>query len=92
MFASFPAFLAAEDVNIIVVDWSVGASAIDHRLVIRNTIASGQAVGAFINWVNQVSGSTPVMYHIVGHGFGGHQAGIIGRNVDGNVAYITGET
>ncbi|KAJ8735421.1 hypothetical protein PYW07_007041 [Mythimna separata] len=84
-----PVFLAAEDVNIIVVDWSVGASAIDHRIAIRNTIASGQAVAAFINWVNEASGSTPVMYHIVGHGLGGHQAGIIGRNVDGDVAYIT---
>ncbi|XP_047022586.1 pancreatic triacylglycerol lipase-like [Helicoverpa zea] len=84
-----PVFLAAEDVNVIVVDWSIGASSIDYRTVIVNTISSGQAVAAFINWVNEVGGATPVMYHIVGHGFGGHQAGIIGRNVKGNVAYIT---
>ncbi|XP_022822326.1 pancreatic triacylglycerol lipase-like [Spodoptera litura] len=84
-----PVFLAAEDVNIIVVDWSIGASSIDYRTVIRNTITSGEAVGAFINWVNRESGATPTMYHIVGHGFGGHQAGIVGRNVDGDIAYIT---
>ncbi|CAH0592304.1 unnamed protein product [Chrysodeixis includens] len=84
-----PAFLAAEDVNVIVVDWSLGAASISYRIVIENTISSGRAVGQFINWVNQESGSTPVMYHIVGHGFGGHQAGIIGRNVNGNIAYIT---
>lgn len=84
-----PVFLAAEDVNIIVVDWSLGASSIEYRTVIRNTIASGEAVAAFINWVNRESGATPTMYHIVGHGFGGHQAGIVGRNVDGDVAYIT---
>lgn len=84
-------FLAAEDVNIIVLDWSLGASAFDPRILNRNTIASGAAVGAFINWLNQESGSSPVMYHIIGHGVGGHQAGIIGRNVDGDVAYITGE-
>ncbi|KOB74607.1 Pancreatic lipase 2, partial [Operophtera brumata] len=87
---SFLAFLAAEDVNIIVVDWSVGASSISYRVVIENTIASGIAVAKFIDWLNQETHSSGVQYHIVGHGFGGHQAGIIGRNVQGHVAYITG--
>ncbi|KAG6447342.1 hypothetical protein O3G_MSEX004921 [Manduca sexta] len=85
-----PAFLAAEDVNIIVVDWSAGASSLSYRLVIANTIASGRAVADFISWINQQTQASLVQYHIVGHGFGGHQAGIIGRNLGGQVAYITG--
>ncbi|KAJ2947739.1 hypothetical protein O0L34_g9514 [Tuta absoluta] len=85
-----PAFLAVEDVNIIVVDWSAGASSLLHRLVIANTIKSGAAVAQFITWLNQASGANLGQYHIVGHGFGGHQAGIVGRNLGGNVAYITG--
>ncbi|KAI5639767.1 lipase domain-containing protein [Phthorimaea operculella] len=85
-----PAFLAVEDVNIIVVDWSAGASSLLYRVVIANTITSGAAVARFITWLNQASGATLAQYHIVGHGFGGHQAGIVGRNLGGNVAYITG--
>ncbi|XP_072945527.1 pancreatic triacylglycerol lipase-like [Epargyreus clarus] len=85
-----PAFLAAEDVNVIVVDWSAGANALNYRTVIANTLSSGAAVASFIDWLNQAAGSTPVQYHIVGHGFGGHQAGIVGRNVQGDITYITG--
>ncbi|XP_075970606.1 pancreatic triacylglycerol lipase-like [Anticarsia gemmatalis] len=85
-----PALLAAEDLNIIVVDWSVGASSISYRTVIANTIASGKSVAEFINWVNTVTASSSVMYHVIGFGFGGHQAGIVSRNIVGNVAYVTG--
>lgn len=82
--------MAAEDVNVIVVDWSVGASSVNYRTVIANTLSSGAAVANFIDWLNQVTGSSPVQYHIVGHGFGAHQAGIVGRNVQGDITYITG--
>lgn len=73
------------------VDRSSGSSSINYRLVILNTISSGEAVANFIQWLNNVSGSTPAQFHVVGHGFGGHQAGIVGRNLQGRVSYITGE-
>ncbi|XP_026325352.1 pancreatic triacylglycerol lipase-like [Hyposmocoma kahamanoa] len=85
-----PAFLAAEDVNVIVVDWSLGSNSVNLATSVANTVTSGESVARFINWLNQAAGVTAGSYHIVGYGLGGHQAGIVGRNVDGDVAYITG--
>ncbi|KAM3955124.1 pancreatic triacylglycerol lipase-like, partial [Aphomia sociella] len=48
-----------------------------------------ESVARFINWLNLVTGVTASNYHIVGIGLGGHQAGVLGRNVEGDVAYIT---
>ncbi|XP_075989748.1 lipase member H-A-like [Anticarsia gemmatalis] len=84
-----PAFLSGEDLNVIVVDWSTGAGSINYFTAVTNTLASGLSVARFINWLNTVTGAVPAMYHIVGHHLGGHQAGIVGRNVRGDVGYIT---
>ncbi|XP_031767816.1 lipase member H-like [Galleria mellonella] len=84
-----PAFLAVEDVNIIVVDWSAGADTGVYISAVGNTVTSGESVARFVNWLNSVTGVTADRYHIVGLGLGGHQAGIIARNVDGEIAYIT---
>ncbi|KAL4711041.1 hypothetical protein ACJJTC_015217 [Scirpophaga incertulas] len=85
-----PAFLSAEDVNVIVVDWSAGAGDINYATAVANTVTGGQAVARFINWLNQATGSSPAFFHIIGHSLGAHKAGIIGRNLDGRLAYITG--
>ncbi|XP_072937163.1 inactive pancreatic lipase-related protein 1-like [Epargyreus clarus] len=85
-----PAFLAAEDLNVIALDWSAGSGSVNYAAALANTITSGRAVAEFINWLNEASGSTPVQYHIVGHGLGGHQAGIVARNVKGDVTIVTG--
>ncbi|XP_026747853.1 lipase member H-like [Trichoplusia ni] len=84
-----PAFLSAEDVNVIVVDWSAGAGSINYLAALANTVPSGESVANFISWLNDVTGAVPNMYHIVGHSLGGHKAGIVGRNLDGKIAYIT---
>ncbi|KAI8438264.1 hypothetical protein MSG28_010859, partial [Choristoneura fumiferana] len=83
------AFLAAENVNVIVVDWSEGSSGL-YSAALENTVSSGQAVAQFINWLNEASFSSPVQYHIVGHGLGGHKAGIVARHVEGSITYVTG--
>lgn len=83
--------MAAEDVNVIVVDWSSGSNSLQYREVNANAISSGSAVAQFINWLNQNTGSVLAQYHIIGHGVGGHQAGIVGRNLNGQVPYITGK-
>ncbi|XP_045773213.1 pancreatic triacylglycerol lipase-like [Maniola jurtina] len=84
-----PALLRAGDLNVIVVDWSRGANAIRYREANENTVRSGGAVARFVNWLNQESGSSLTQYHIIGHGLGGHQAGVVGRNLQGRVPYIT---
>uniref|UniRef100_A0A2H1VXQ6 SFRICE_019245 n=1 Tax=Spodoptera frugiperda TaxID=7108 RepID=A0A2H1VXQ6_SPOFR len=85
-----PAFLQAEDVNVIVVDWSAGAGTINYFTAVENTLTSGQSVARFITWLNGATGAVPSMYHLVGHSLGGHQVGIVGRHVGGQIAYITG--
>nr|ACD37364.1 pancreatic lipase 2 [Mamestra configurata] len=87
--ALVPAFLSAEDVNVIVVDWSAGAGTINYFAAVSNTVTSGESVARFIEWLNSVTGASPTMYHVLGHSLGAHQAGIIGRNVGGRIAYIT---
>ncbi|KAH9627749.1 hypothetical protein HF086_017292 [Spodoptera exigua] len=50
---------------------------------------SAHAVAKFLAWLNNVSGSRLEDYHIIGHGLGAHQAGIVGRLLGGWVGYIT---
>ncbi|CAG9790512.1 unnamed protein product [Diatraea saccharalis] len=83
-------FLAAEDVNVIVVDWSAGSGSINYAAAVANTVPSGISVASFINWLNSAAGTTPVMFHLVGFSLGAHQVGIIGRHLGGSIAYITG--
>ncbi|XP_030033676.2 pancreatic triacylglycerol lipase [Manduca sexta] len=84
-----PAFLAAEDLNVIVVDWSAGAGSINYFTALANTVPAGLSVARFIAWLNRATSAVPSMYHLVGHSLGGHMVGIIGRNLGGEVAYIT---
>ncbi|XP_050671073.1 pancreatic triacylglycerol lipase-like [Leptidea sinapis] len=88
--ALIPVLLAAENVNVIVVDWSSGANSLNYRIVNWNSVTSGEAVAKFINFVNQWTGSNLSQYHIIGHGVGGHKAGVVGRNLNGQIGYITG--
>ncbi|XP_053622734.1 pancreatic triacylglycerol lipase-like [Plodia interpunctella] len=85
-----PAFLSAENVNVIVVDWSAGGGNLNYLTAVSNTVTSGESVARFINWLNSVTGTSAAHYHLVGHSLGAHQAGVIGRNINGNIAYITG--
>ncbi|CAG9120234.1 unnamed protein product [Plutella xylostella] len=84
-----PSFLQAADVNVIVVDWSAGANVVNYAAAVRNTVKSGESVAWFITWLNSVTGADSRSYHVVGHSLGAHQAGVIGRNVEGGIAYIT---
>ncbi|XP_075989794.1 pancreatic lipase-related protein 2-like [Anticarsia gemmatalis] len=77
-----------EDVNVIVVDWSTGASGL-YTSAVLNTPTSGIAVASFIAWLSDASGASLDTFHVVGHGLGGHQAGIVGRNLGGQIGYIT---
>ncbi|KAF9406004.1 hypothetical protein HW555_013468 [Spodoptera exigua] len=75
--------------NAIVVDWSAGNSGLNLVRAVQNTILSGASVARFILWLNSITGANLSQYHVVGYSLGGHQAGAVGRNLGGMVAYIT---
>ncbi|KAJ8704791.1 hypothetical protein PYW08_012111 [Mythimna loreyi] len=83
-----PAFLAKEDANVILVDWSAGSGTWNFNQAVINTIMSGQAVARFVNWLDSVN-PVQTRYHIAGFSLGGQQAGIIGRNLARPPAHIT---
>ncbi|XP_075990000.1 lipase member H-like isoform X2 [Anticarsia gemmatalis] len=83
-----PAYLAAADVNILVVDWSVGAGTINYATAVLNTVTSGEGVARFISWLCGITGTSLTQFHLTGHSLGGHQVGVIGRNLGGVVPYI----
>ncbi|XP_037298371.1 lipase member H-like [Manduca sexta] len=83
-----PAFLEAEDVNVIMTDWSVGAAG-NYLPALLNCIRSGESVAKYLQWLVEESGGDLSRFHLVGHSLGGHQVGIIGRNLGGVVPYIT---
>ncbi|KAL0803309.1 hypothetical protein ABMA28_017219 [Loxostege sticticalis] len=79
------ALLASQDLNVIGVDWSVGARPDPN---FYNALASGQSVARFINWLGSfgVRGSNVV---IIGYSLGGQQAGMIGRYTNERISYIS---
>ncbi|XP_075989629.1 pancreatic triacylglycerol lipase-like [Anticarsia gemmatalis] len=83
------AYLTAEDVNVIMVDWSVGAG-MDYVVALNNVIRSADHVSRYINWLLAASGGNIARYHVIGHSLGAHQAGIVGRQLGGRLPYITG--
>ena len=51
--------------------------------------SAGEHVAKYISWLNAASGARLDNYHIIGHSLGGHQVGVIGRQLRGQVPYIT---
>ncbi|KAJ8706736.1 hypothetical protein PYW07_012814 [Mythimna separata] len=85
-----PAFLAKEDANVIVVDWSAGSGTINYPAAVRNTVSSGEGVARFINWLESaLPDAQQSQYHIAGFSLGGQQSGVVGRNLVRSPAYIT---
>ncbi|CAG9811887.1 unnamed protein product [Chironomus riparius] len=73
-------FLARSDLNVIVVDWSVGAGA-NNYITARNRVGpAGQVVGQFIDFLNENGFVQHNQVHIVGHSLGSHVAGHAGKN------------
>ncbi|XP_063836384.1 lipase member I-like [Ostrinia nubilalis] len=83
-----PAFLAADDVNVIIVDWSKGANS-HVALSTFYSVLSGNFVARFTRWLTQQSGANLADFHIVGLGLGGLNAGFISRRLNSEVGYVT---
>ncbi|XP_075989793.1 pancreatic lipase-related protein 2-like isoform X2 [Anticarsia gemmatalis] len=82
------AYLTAEDVNVIMVDWSIGAGVL-YVVALNNVHRSADHVSRYINWLLAASGGNIARYHVIGHSLGAHQAGIVGRQLGGRLPYIT---
>ncbi|XP_063825810.1 pancreatic triacylglycerol lipase-like [Ostrinia nubilalis] len=80
------AHLSAEDVNLFAIDWSRGASVYTEGL--SQAPQCGRIIADFINLIISELNYNVNQIRIVGHGLGGHVAGIAARNVNGIVPHI----
>ncbi|XP_053618388.1 pancreatic triacylglycerol lipase-like [Plodia interpunctella] len=83
-----PAHLSVEDVNLIAVDWSVGASAYVEGLA--NAPEVGERVATFINLLLTNFNSNEETFRIVGVGLGAQIAGIAAKNSVRPLPHIIG--
>ena len=81
----FPPLKQAQDVNVIIVDWQVGANRVNYALSATNT----QVVGACSNFVKDRLGGSD--FHCSGHSLGGQTCGYMGKAAGGNLDRITGQ-
>ncbi|KAI5639761.1 lipase domain-containing protein [Phthorimaea operculella] len=85
-----PAFLAASDCNVIVLDWRRAASAPNYFSSARIVPEIGAHLGQFLAWLIENAGGDWNRVHLVGHSLGAHVIGNAGRTVGGRIARITG--
>ncbi|KAM3955122.1 lipase member I-like [Aphomia sociella] len=83
-----PAYLAAADVNVILVDWSEGAK-LSTLFSLFYMSLSARNVRNFINFVSQTTGQSLADFQLVGFGLGALQAGLVGRRLKRQIGYIT---
>ena len=91
----FAEYLAADDYNIIAVDWSHMATWDNYFKAAENAILVGQHSGEFMTMMVRDYGLKPEMTHLIGHSLGAHLSGHAGRKVQenglGKIARITGK-
>ncbi|XP_059048016.1 pancreatic triacylglycerol lipase-like [Achroia grisella] len=83
------AFLAAQDANVIVVDWRALANS--NYLTATNGVPGvGQFLGNFLVWLINTAGGNWNNVHLVGFSLGAHVVGNAGRQAGGRPARVTG--
>jgi pimeloyl-ACP methyl ester carboxylesterase len=82
------AILDAEDVNVIIVNWSKG-NGFPYEKATANTQVVGAETGLFINYMIANHGAKAADFHVIGHSLGSHIAGYAGKQVVG-LGRITG--
>jgi pimeloyl-ACP methyl ester carboxylesterase len=76
------AFLARDDLNVIRVNWQIGASG-SYNQATQNTRVVGAQVAVLIHHLESQFGMSGAQFHIVGHSFGAQTAGYAGERVKG---------
>ncbi|CAF1034932.1 unnamed protein product [Rotaria sordida] len=82
------AILDAEDVNVILVDWSK-KNGFPYEQGAANTQIVGAEIALFVNYLIAQHGSKATDFHIIGHSLGGQTAGYAGARIPG-LGRITG--
>ncbi|XP_053622733.1 lipase member H-like [Plodia interpunctella] len=82
-----PAYLSADDVNVVVVDWSRGAN-IGTALAGIYASWSSLFTAFFTLWLSNVSGQPLNQFTLVGFGLSGLKVGQIGRLLERNVGHV----
>lgn len=74
------AYLQRGSLNVIVVDWSVGASTTLYQTARNRVSAVGATVSLFINFLHRVAGARHADVNVIGHNLGAHIAGLAGKH------------
>ncbi|XP_071953357.1 pancreatic triacylglycerol lipase-like [Antedon mediterranea] len=83
------ALLQHESVNIIAVDWSIGAGNIIYQRSCQNARVAGKKTALFLKFLHDITGASYSNMHIIGHSLGAHVAGYAGEAQPG-IGRITG--
>lgn len=84
------AFLAVQDVNVIVVDWGGVANNWNYLDSARQVPDIGQHLGQFIIWLFNNAGGNYNQLHLIGFSLGAHVVGNAGRTIGRRAARVTG--
>uniref|UniRef100_UPI001E1B0074 lipase member I n=1 Tax=Jaculus jaculus TaxID=51337 RepID=UPI001E1B0074 len=81
--------LMEEDMNVIVVDWSQGATTFIYNRAVKNTRVVADILSKSI--INLVShGASLDSFHFIGMSLGAHVSGFVGKKFSGQIGRITG--
>ncbi|MDK0634180.1 hypothetical protein P5E82_15025, partial [Clostridium perfringens] len=83
------AFLAVQDVNVIVVDWRALANS-NYITAANGVPGVGQFLGNFLVWLINTAGGNWNNVHLVGFSLGAHVVGSAGRQAGRRAARVTG--
>ncbi|CAH0592301.1 unnamed protein product [Chrysodeixis includens] len=83
------AFLAAQDCNVIVVDWRQLAGTL-YTNAAAGVPSVGQHLGNFLVWLINNAGGNWNNVHLAGHSLGAHIVGVAGRQAGGRPSRVTG--
>ncbi|CAG9796751.1 unnamed protein product [Diatraea saccharalis] len=83
------AFLAVQDVNVIVVDWRQLANT-GYNTAASGVPGVGQFLGNFLQWLINNAGGNWNNVHLVGFSLGAHIVGNAGRQAGGRPSRVTG--
>lgn len=84
------AFLAVQDVNVIVVDWSALANS-NYNTAAAGVPNVGQFLGNFLVWLINTAGGNWNNVHLVGFSLGAHVVGNAGRTAGSRPSRVTGK-
>ena len=84
------AYLEAQNVNVITLDWSSTAKSILYFWVANETMTVGGQVAGFIEELNRLYNVTSDKIHLIGHSLGAHVMGIAASKINSTVYRVTG--